>query len=97
MKCSNDLINNIKGMLLFNCDKSNNTFAGLVLASATATTINGLIADGSLLYVPFKKASDSLSANNQDADVATDGYRTTDVNSARIGINALLEIGRAHV
>lgn len=91
MKCSNDLINNIKGMLLFNCDKSNNTFAGLALASATATTINGLIADGSLLYVPFKKASDALSANNQDADVATDGYRTTDVNSARIGINALLD------
>ncbi|MBQ1695787.1 MAG: hypothetical protein II076_07575, partial [Bacteroidales bacterium] len=91
MKCSNDLINNLKGMLLFNCDKSNNTFAGLTLASATATTINGLIADGSLLYVPFKKASDALSANNEDAAVATDGYRTTDVNSARIGINALLD------
>ena len=81
MKCSNDLINNLKGMLLFNCDKSNNTFAGLALASANVSTINGLIADGSLLYVPFKKAS----------DVATDGYRTTDVNSARIGINALLD------
>lgn len=91
MKCSNDLINNIKGMLLFNCDKSNNIFAGFSLAIDDVSTINTLIADGSLLYVPFKKASDAVSANNEDAAVATDGYRTTDVNSARIGINALLD------
>ena len=91
MKCPKNIIATAVGILLYNCDKSNNTFAGFAPATDTLSDINGKIADGSLVYLPFKKAADAVSAANEDATTATDGHRTIVVNEARIGDNAILD------
>lgn len=90
MKCTKNLIIGASGLLLYNCEKTGNTFVGLNLASDNLATINGLIADGSLIYLPFLNSADAISANNEDATIATDGVDVEQINSARIGINALL-------
>ena len=91
MKCPNKTIATAMGILLYNCDKTNNTFAGFTVGTDTISTINGKIADGSVVYLPFLKAADAVAANNEDATTATDGYRQMVVNEARIGITAKLD------
>lgn len=91
MRCPNKIIATALGILLYNCDKSNNTFGGFTPGTDTLSTINGKIADGSVVYLPFMKAADAVAANNEDATIATDGYRQMVVNAARIGITARLD------
>lgn len=91
MKCPNKTIATAMGILLYNCDKTNNTFAGFTVGTDTISDINGKIADGSVVYLPFLKAADAVAANNEDATTATDGYRQMVVNEARIGITAKLD------
>lgn len=90
MKCTKNIILTAAGILVYNCDKSNNSFTGLNTATDTVATINSAIANGSLRYLPFLKSSDAISANNEDGTSVTDQEDTIQVSSARIGITAML-------
>lgn len=86
MKCSEKQILNAKGLLLVNCDKPNNSFAGVAIPTDDIAAINDKIADGTLRFIRWE-SNDAISNNSEDATEATDGHDTVQVNSPRIGIN----------
>ena len=86
MNCNNNLIKNIAGILLVNCEKAFQTF------EATLDKVNEEIVSKGLIPLRWYNP-DSMAANNTDATIAQDtaGRESVEVNPMRVGFTAIME------
>ena len=93
MKCSEKIIKNVAGVLLFNCEFPINNFTGFTLTNGKVlkSDVDTAILSGKLLKIDFESSA-NLSANNESGtSVAnTAGNDTVKISEQKLGLNAIL-------